>query len=218
MTISAERVSYQLMVLPFPTPGPRVRLAYRELHIAVNGTEEQKTALGVNDTSELPRPWVPETCREPELRHEVWTWLDDVVTWLNHEYAWDVAPLIPSCWPRHPHLVHEVAILADQRRRATRGITSDPLEEWHRYCLPAFLDRMRHRLRDHCTDGHKTWPARGRYTRHISDDFREDRENTYAADIDAHANLSQPHRGGSTAGCSARLSVVDTGTGEILGD
>jgi hypothetical protein len=41
-------------------------------------------------------------------------------------------PVIPGCWPQHPHLVHEIAVLADQRRRAGTARTSDVLEEWHR--------------------------------------------------------------------------------------
>jgi hypothetical protein len=39
----------------------------------------------------------------------------------------DVADVIPLCWPQHPHLVHEIAVLADQRRRAGPGLTSDAL-------------------------------------------------------------------------------------------
>ena len=117
MTISPERVSYELMVLPFPTPGPRIALAYKELNIAINGTDEEKKALG--PIFNLPKPWDPETCQDPELRNEVWSWLEDVVTWINHEYAWDVAPLIPSCWPLHPHIVHEVAVVADAMLGAT---------------------------------------------------------------------------------------------------
>lgn len=218
MTISPERVSYELMVLPFPAPGARVRLAYRELHIAVNGTDEQKEALGIDDISEMPRPWDPETCHDPELRHELWAWLEQVVTWLNHEYAWDVAPLIPSCWPHHPHIVHEVSVVADQRRRAMLGVTSDSLEEWHRYCLPTFIDRMRGRLKDHCSDGHKGWPSRGRYTRHISEESLEERENVYAADLDALSNIPRPPKGGRTGMMPKRLSIVDTTSGEILDD
>lgn len=218
MTISPERVSYELMVLPFPTPGARIKLAYHELNIAINGTDEQKEQLG--PLSELPRPWDPETCQEPDLRHEVWTWLEDVVTWLNHEYAWDVTPLIPSCWPQHPHIVHEVAVVADQRRRAMFGVTSDPLEEWHRYCLPTFIDRMRGRLKDHCADDHKSWPARGRYTRHISEEAFEARENAYAADLDALSALARDPRNGRghTGVVPKRLSIVDTATGEVLDD
>jgi hypothetical protein len=45
------------------------------------------------------------------------------------EYVWEVADAIPACWPQHPHLVHEIAVLADQRRRAGHAFTSDALEE-----------------------------------------------------------------------------------------
>src|SRR3546814_4618052 len=93
------------MVFPFPVPGGHVRLAYRELHIAINGTEEEKKALG--NHALLSRPWEPATCLDPELRHDLWDWLDDVVIWLNREYTWDVSGLIPSCWPLHPHLRSE---------------------------------------------------------------------------------------------------------------
>jgi hypothetical protein len=36
---------------------------------------------------------------QPQLRKEVWSWLEAVVTRLNHEYVWDVANVIPPCWP-----------------------------------------------------------------------------------------------------------------------
>ena len=53
----------------------------------------------------LPRPWDPTSIREPQLRRELWTWLDHVVDWLNVEYVWDIVGIIPPCWPQHPHLV-----------------------------------------------------------------------------------------------------------------
>ena len=145
------------LVQPFPQPGRLVEHAYRELAIAANGTPEQKRALG--DPRRLPRPWDPPTCTHPDLRLELWVWLDDVVTWINHEYVWDTASYIPACWPEHPHLVHDLAVLADQRRRAGLAHTSDALEDWHRYALPAFLDRMTSRLKSHCENGHQPWPS-----------------------------------------------------------
>ena len=89
-----RRAAPTLMVFPFPVPGDHVRLAYRELHIAINGTEEEKKALG--NHALLPRPWEPATCLDPELRHDLWEWLEDVVIWLNREYTWDVSGLIPA--------------------------------------------------------------------------------------------------------------------------
>lgn len=155
-----------LRVLPFPTPGPLVGLAYADLDLALNGTPEQISTLG--NMQHLPRPWQPATCRIPELLMELRAWLDDVVTWLNHQYVWDPTDMIPSCWSFHPHLVHEIAVLADQRRRAGAALTSDDLDDWHRCSLPNFVDRMRNRTRSHCTDAHAPWPSKGRYARHFS--------------------------------------------------
>jgi hypothetical protein len=38
--------------------------------------------------------------------------LEAVVTWLNHEYVWDLADVIPPCCPQQAYLVHEIAVLA----------------------------------------------------------------------------------------------------------
>ena len=171
------------MVLAFPPPGPRVRLAYWEIHLAVNGTTEENRGLGKQ--SLLPRPWEPSTCLDPGLRLEVWQWLEEVVTWLNREYTWDVANLVPTCWPCHPHLVHEIAVVADQRRRAGLAMTSDALEEWHRYCLPAFLDRMRTKLRSSCEDGHQGWPGRPRHNEHGAENHTRRREDVFSLDVEA---------------------------------
>ncbi len=200
------------LALPFPVPGRLLQHAYRELSIAANGTPEQVKMLG--DTRHLPRPWDPPTCTHPDLRLELWVWLDDVVTWINHEYVWDTEAFIPSCWPEHPHLVHDLAVLADQRRRAGLAHTSDALEDWHRYALPAFHDRMTARLKTHCENGHQPWPSTGRHARHSSDAHRRRRVQTYRGDTDQMRD--------EAAGPKApRLTVVDGDvldpqTGEVL--
>jgi hypothetical protein len=201
----------RLLVHPFPTPGPRVRLAYRELHLAAHGTAEQKREIG--HPAVLPRPWEPATCPDPELRLQLWSWLEVVVVWLNREYTWDVATLVPACWPNHPHLVHEVAVLADQRRRAGLALTSDALEEWHRYCLPAFVDRMLHRTRSHCEEGHQPWPARSRHSQHTSPAEAQARDDLYARDLDVASTGSLPRPASPPA--PPRLGLVDLDTGEI---
>lgn len=193
------------MVRPFPPPGPLVRHAYRELHLAGHGTKQQVAALG--DPTRLARPWDPATCTRPLLRRQVWAWLEDVVTWLNHEYVWDADAGILPCWPQHPHLVHEIAALADQRHRAGQTFTSDALEDWHRYSLPAFHDRARTRTHGHCHDGHEPSPATGRHTRHCAPTARALREGAYdhdAVDASTHGNER-----------TARLGVVDLSTGEV---
>ena len=145
----------------FPVPGPRVRQAFHGLWVAETSPEK------VRDAASLPRPWDPPTCRARGLRWELWLWLDGVVGWVNGEYVWDVGGgvLIPDCWPLHPHLVHEIAVLADQRRRAGMAYTSDALETWQRVGLPEFIIRMRDRLHDSCDHGHQSWPGRAAQAR-----------------------------------------------------
>lgn len=193
------------LVARFPLPGRRVEQAYRELDIALYGSDEEKKALGSPRT--LARPWDPPTCVDPDLRADLWRWLDHVVAWLNHEYVWDVAATIPSCWPRHPHLVHEIAVIADLRRRAGHALTGDALEEWHRYALPAFTERMRHRMKAHCEDkDHQPWPAQGRHTRHASPSSVEDRSASFARDIATLTPAPDPDR---VAASTPRLHLVD---------
>jgi hypothetical protein len=189
-----------VLIQPFPVPGRLMQLAYRELDLVSNGAQDQLLAL--RDLRDLPRPWDPATCKTTQLRKEVWSWLEAVVTWLNHEYVWDVADVIPPCWAQHPHLVHEIAVLADQRRRAALSLTSDAVEEWHRYSLPSFTERMKTRLRNHCQEDHQSWPAKGRHTRHIAEASRDGRMHAYAADLRALKSLHRQTQ-------SPRLGVVD---------
>lgn len=193
----------QPMVWEFPRPGPALTNAYREIAMAIHGTDEQKNALG--EPNSLPRPWEPATCRTPVLREQLWDWLDQVVTWLNHEYVWDPAPAIPPCWPSHPHLVHEIAVLADQRRRAGRALTSDALEEWHRYSLTMFRDRMGAGLRDHCTDGHQAWPARSRHAAHVDDARAGSRSERFKRDL--QTSRAELDRAGGTTPRLRAISV-----------
>lgn len=201
------------IVLAFPRPGRLVEHAYWELQIAASGSPEQVRALG--DLRRLPRPWDPPTCTHPDLRLEIWLWLDAVVSWINHEYTWDPAPFIPNCWAEHPHLVHDLAVLADQRRRAGMANTSDALEDWHRYALPAFHDRLKERLRNHCDSGHQPWPSIGRHVRHSSDPHRRRRILIYSQD----STSIQPVA--ATTPSAPRLQIVDrelvdVDSGEVL--
>ena len=152
------------LVWPFPMPDDLIRAAYWNLHLSENGTEDQKRRLG--PASQLPRPWDIATCTDPDLRAAVWHWYTDVVTWFNHEYVWDPnAGMIPPCWRQHPHLIHDIGVLADQRRLVALATNSNSLEEWHRYSVPAFLERLADRVRQHCDDHHQPWPARSRFAR-----------------------------------------------------
>lgn len=224
-----------MLVIPFPKPGPMLRQAFKELDIAAYGTDEQKQALG--DVRDLPRPWDPSSVTNPKVREQLWAWLDRVVVWLNHEYGWRAEDLVPECWPVHPPIVREIAVLADLRRRAGVAATSDSLEEWHRYALPAFTDRMNRRMNNaSCSEKHQDWPGRGPHTRHVSEPARTRRGEMFAGDLEeinarhAKAQQRQDHRppgphpatsGDGEGGAGLRLvdtpqGSVDASTGEVL--
>ncbi len=197
---------------PFPQPGRLVEHAYWELALAANGSPEQQRALG--DLRNLARPWDPPSCTHPNRRLELWMWLDEVVTGINHEYVWDTAAYIPSCWPEHPHLVHDIAVLADQRRRAGRAITSDALEDWHRHGLPTFLERLSKRLKTACDNGHQPPPSTSRHARYTSDPHRGRRIRL----LDTDAALVRASRQEAQDSTALRLvdgELVDPATGEI---
>ena len=82
-----------VLIQPFPQPGRLVHLAYRELDLATS--RQQDHLLPLRDLANVPRPWDLGTCETPQLRKEVWSWLEAIVTWLNHEYVWDVADVVP---------------------------------------------------------------------------------------------------------------------------
>lgn len=203
------------IVQRFPAPGRRVEQAYRELETAQYGSPEDQQALG--NPRLLARPWDPPTCVDPPLRTDLWEWLERVVVWLNHEYVWDVTGMIPPCWPRHPHLVHEIAVIADLRRTAGLALTGDGLEEWHRYALPAFTERMRQRMRAHCEEkDHQPWPAQGRHTRHAGPESAGEREATFNRDVDSVAPPAPPREPeGSPRLRLVDGEMVDLDTGEV---
>ncbi len=205
----------QPLAQPFPMPTSElIRAAYWNLYLSENGTQAQKDRLG--DAALLPRPWDIATCTSPDLRRDLWEWYENVVTWFNHEYVWDpAAGLIPPCWPQHPHLIHDIGVLADQRRIIATATNSNSLEEWHRYSVPAFLERLHDRTRQHCDDHHQPWPAKARYARH-----QAEAPNRYIL-IDQGLTTGSEKKAGSPAGPALRLvdqdtgRPIDPGTGEV---
>jgi len=193
---------------PFPHPGRLVQAAYRDLLTAQYGTEEERAALGRIEA--LDRPWDPPTCK-PAVRQQVWQWLDQVAAWVNQEYAWSVDRLIPPCWPAHPHIAHDVAVLADQRRTAGQALGSDRLEEWHRYSLPMFLDRLVTRLGNGCLSRHDDWPAAARHRAYLSPLNQQARTRWFVDDL----TINHAHVPAAAASYAARFALVDLGTGEV---
>jgi hypothetical protein len=148
---------------PFPTPPADVLRALHLLAVVRRGDPHEMAQAG--NLHNLPRPWEPATCPD-ELREAVWDWCDAVAAWINHDSTWRPTQLIPSCWPRHPHIARELAVIAVQRWHAEQATSPDPTEDWHRYTLPMFLDRMTSRLGEvSCRTGqHTDWPAAARYS------------------------------------------------------
>ena len=209
------------LVTPFPEAGELMALAYYDLYRAETAKNADDVAdLGPLD--QLPRPWDITTITDPALRAEVWAWLDTVVGWLNRECGWDTSDLIPPCWPSHPHLVHELGVIADQRRRARLAFTSDPMEDWHRYTLPSFIDRMKTRYRGFCEEAHRAAPGTARNTRYNSPPAVHERSDIYTEDVEAAAR-AVPTPTVTPAVAKPRFRVVDgmlinTQTGEITDD
>jgi hypothetical protein len=165
------------LVLPFPKPPQELRRALEQLRLAEDAGLEP-TGLPL-----LDRPWDPASC-SPSVRQQLWPWLDDVAAWLNHTYAWQTTHAIPSCWPTHPHLVQELAVLACLRITAAAALTPHGLEEWHRYALPTFHARMSERLGTGCPPGrHTDWPARSRAADYDSQKATEARRALFDGDL-----------------------------------
>lgn len=205
------------LVRPFPVVGRRMVRAYLDLSRLEQATKpEDVRDLGPIDR--IPRPWDVASITDVELRLEVWQWLDAVVDWINTEYAWQVTDIIPACWAEHPHLVHDLGTLADQRRRAGLAATSDALEDWQRYSLPYFLDRTKNRLKGMCEAHHRPAVGTARVASYRDADVAAARRALFQQDV---ANL--PHESGhpqSPVGVRARLAlvdgqIVDPETGEV---
>jgi hypothetical protein len=77
-----------------------------------------------------PRPWDVAGLK-PKLAEMVWSWLPDAVAWINDHHAWQPEVVIPPCWPQHPDLVLELAVLAFSREAAVRTTVPRELKVWH---------------------------------------------------------------------------------------
>lgn len=209
MTAPSSGLEPTPLVRSFPEPGVLIRAAYRDLNLAINDPETARATLG--PISDLPKPWLPASCTDTSLRSEVWQWLEKAVAWLNHEYVWLPEDLIVGCWPAHPHLVHEIAVLVDQRYRADTAPESGPLEEWHRYALPAFRERTRQRLEQHCEDQHDPRrPAGPRFDRSLDRAEARQRAERFSGDLETTNSRTNPESVGRP-----RLVLLDRESGEI---
>lgn len=97
------------------------------------------------DPHDVPQPW-DGTTLDQATATDWWQWLDLVVTWINHQHCWHTQTYIPSCWPEHPHIVHDLAVVAWVRYETTMESSPQRLSEWHKYDLPMFFQRLNHHL------------------------------------------------------------------------
>lgn len=181
-----------LIVEPFPSAPEDVQHAWKLLQILRRGDADEMATAG--DLTNLPRPWTPGTC-PGHVRRSIWTWCDDVAAWINSTYTWRPIQLIPPCWPKHPHIASELPALACLRWLAEDSLEPGPVEEWHRYALPAFLERMAARLGEStCRAGkHQGWPAASRQVLHDSEEARHERADVIFADSQ---HVISPHKPG----------------------
>lgn len=171
-----------MIVTPFPMPPGSVVRAWELLRVVRRGDPDEIAETGV-DLDNLARPWVPGTCPD-DLREGMWTWCDAAAAWINREYTWKPTHLVPPCWPRHPHIANELPVLVFSRWIAEDSLGPEALEDWHRYTLPMFLDRMHTRLGEStCRSGkHQDWPAEARYTAFFGDELANDRADLIYTD------------------------------------
>src|SRR5436305_12453274 len=106
---------------------------------------DRGTVVRARAVADVERPGEPASCSS-ELSAAVWSWCDDVVAWVNHEYAWRPNQMIPACWPRHPHIARELPVLAVLRWQAQTAADPEPMEEWNRFAFPTFCERMFERV------------------------------------------------------------------------
>ena len=159
---------YGLMASPFPAPPGVIATLLDELRLAAAATDE--TEHESRRVAGLPRPWDPASC-PPDVRRYVYVWLDGVVAWVNEDHTWRTDRLIPTCWDLHPHIVHELATVACLRWETRFARTPTPLEDWHRYSLPALLNRITERIGETgCPPGrHQPSPGTARHAAYRSD-------------------------------------------------
>ena len=164
--------------LGFPhPPGPLVAYG-RTLTVHRVGKDADKAKVPPLDRT--PRPWVPETMAE-EVLLQALAWWDAVSEWINASFLWQVqqARAIPPCWPHHPHLVHELPVLAWSRYTAGEALEVSPMEDWQRYALPSFLNRLADRLGSMCEKAHDPWPRAAEFARYRGEEEVEERGEAF---------------------------------------
>ena len=195
---------------------PKLAAAYDDLYLATSGDEKTKRRIG--NPANLPRPWDPPTCRSLNYAASYGSGSNKSSTGSTPSTS-GTSPggaMIPPCWPQHPHLVHEIAVVADQRRRASIDTSSNSLEEWHRYTIPAFTERLKFRTRTLCEEDTSPGPD-DPATRDTPATTRPGNANVcYDTDIAGLADL--PARRPRLRIVDDDGNQIDAATGEVIPD
>ncbi|TRY19412.1 hypothetical protein FOJ82_00395 [Tessaracoccus rhinocerotis] len=181
-------------LVEFPDVTSRMQKALDQLELLQQGGPAASDIIGSGEN--LPRLWDITTIHDPNLRRDTWNWLEGFVIWFNAQQTWFSYEQIPACWTHHPHLIREIGTLADQRRLAGDATTSRPLDEWHQYSAPAFLERTR-AARSSCEDKHTPWPGRPAHKRHVGPELSQVRRDRIEADVAGFRRERSPHLGSS---------------------
>lgn len=161
------------MARPFPQPCSMLAMMLVELQVAADcepGRDKELARRESEQVATLDRPWDPASCA-PDVRSEIYKWLDEVVDWINEQHTWRVDRTIPVCWIEHPHIVHELATLACLRWEAGYAARPGPLAIWQQQTLPTFLGLISQRIGPTgCPPGrHQPSPGAARHALYRSD-------------------------------------------------
>lgn len=169
-----------VIVNRFPPPPTSVLQVFNQLKVLGSGDLAAAANLD-REPVRVPRPWDPADC-DDDLRFDVWEWCEDVAAWINREFAWRGFTGIPPCWPQHPYLAHEIAVLASLRYIASQATEPRPLEEWLRVSLPTFIERMSTRSGEGCLTTHTEWPGAAAFHRYADETSTGARRELLRAD------------------------------------
>ena len=93
---------------------------------------------------------------------------------------------------------------------------ANALEEWHRYSIPAFLERLQKRAKQHCDDHHQPWPARTRFAHHLATDQANPRTAAFETDVNSLQRTEDEPSRPKLLLVDENGDLVDPETGQVL--
>jgi hypothetical protein len=93
--------------------------------------------------------------------------------------------------------------------------TGNALEEWHRYVVPALLERIQRRVKQHCDDHHQAWPARARFARHSAHTQMQARFDAFNSDLGSALTAGNGPKHPSLMLVDENGEALDAQTGQV---